>query len=164
MGKGRNRKPLDMQTGNLTVKQQEQRKEEEKIVTADHAFLYSNRYPKSLVDNEAKREYRRVKGLLKDIDLICDLDINNLVGYCNAYSGYWKATTELSQQPYTLQKESKFGIVVYTNPLVYVQKNYADEMRRFAALCGMTVDSRLKSASLKIGRQDKAINDEFGDI
>lgn len=161
---GRNLKPLAMQTGNLTVEQQEKKKEAEKLVTTSKEFLSSNKYPKSLTDSLAKKEYRRVKRLLQEIDLIGDLDVNNLVGYCNAFSGYHATTMLLKEEEYSLVKDTKYGPVKYINPLVLVQKNYAEEMRKFAALCGMTVDSRLKAATTKVDQEDREINGRFGAI
>ena len=45
-----------------------------------------------------------------------------------------------------------------------VQKKYAEEMRKFASLCGMTIDSRLKAAAMKVEKVKDEIKDEFGDI
>ena len=50
------------------------------------------------------------------------------------------------------------------NPLIKIQKNYAEEMRKFAGLVGLTIDSRLKIATTKAEKQDSKIIDEFGDI
>ena len=50
------------------------------------------------------------------------------------------------------------------NPLIVVQKKYAEEMRKFASLCGMTIDSRLKAATMKVDKIEDEIEDEFGDI
>lgn len=45
-----------------------------------------------------------------------------------------------------------------------IQKKYAEEMRKFASLCGLTIDSRLKAATIKIDKVENEIEDEFGDI
>ena len=41
---------------------------------------------------------------------------------------------------------------------------YSDEMRKYASLLGLSIDSRLKLASLKGKKKNDEINDEFGDI
>ena len=50
------------------------------------------------------------------------------------------------------------------NNFFMVQKKYAEEMRRFASMCGLTIDSRLKAASARMDRIEDEIADEFGDI
>ena len=50
------------------------------------------------------------------------------------------------------------------NPLLSVQKEYAEEMRKFAALCGMTVDARLKAAVVKVDEKNMQIEEQFGEI
>lgn len=43
-------------------------------------------------------------------------------------------------------------------------KGYAEEMRRFAALCGLTIDSRLKAGTVKANKQQEEIENRFGAI
>ena len=45
-----------------------------------------------------------------------------------------------------------------------LQKMYSEEMRKFASMCGLTIDSRLKAATIAREGIDNEINDEFGDI
>ena len=162
---GRNRKPSDLQTGNLTVLQQDQRKREEaRATTSKHKLLAPRALPDGLVDEIAVNEYKRVRKLLKEIDVICDLDLYNLVAYCNAYSGLRKVTEQMHDQPYVLEKETQYGTTYYKNPLLNVQKDYSDEMLKFAKQCGMTIDSRLKAASLKTTKEEDVIETRFGAI
>ena len=53
---------------------------------------------------------------------------------------------------------------VKEHPLINIQKKYAEEMRKFASLVGLTIDSRLKAAVVKKGQYDDTIHSEFGDI
>ena len=48
--------------------------------------------------------------------------------------------------------------------MVDIQKNYAEEMRRFAALCGLTIDARLKAAAIKTDKTQEEITRKFGNI
>ena len=48
--------------------------------------------------------------------------------------------------------------------MVDIQKGYAEEMRRFAALCGLTIDSRLKAGTVKANKQQEEIENRFGAI
>ena len=90
--------------------------------------------------------------------MLGDLDANNLAGYCNAFANYLKASEELETLLISGEKGS------YENPLISVQIKYAKEMREFARLCGLSIDSRLKFAAVKFNNIDNNINDEFGGI
>ena len=54
--------------------------------------------------------------------------------------------------------------VLVKNPLCELQKMYSEEMRKFAAMCGLTIDSRLKAATVAREEIDTDISEEFGDI
>ena len=50
------------------------------------------------------------------------------------------------------------------NPLLSAQIKCGIEMRKFADICGLTINSRLKAAATKQKEQADTIKDEFGDI
>lgn len=78
---------------------------------------------------------------------------------------YRKATKDLSKSDLIVKKTSASGTEYNVeNPLIMIQKKYAEEMRKFASLCGLTIDSRLKAATIKIDKVENEIEDEFGDI
>ncbi len=158
----RQRKPKEMQKGNLTVLQQEKKRLEEEYVRTGKNQL--NTPPIWLIDEIAKKEYKRIVKELKQIDMIGNLDLNNLGAYCNAFSNYIHATEQLNGQDFYIERETRTGVIIVKNPLVDIQTNYANEMRRFASLCGMTIDSRLKVASTKINKEQEDINKKFGGI
>ena len=157
---GRSRKSLDIQTGNLTVATRQKREAEEKSVTTDKKQLKTA--PKWLVDDVAKKEWRRIIKELEKIDIVGNLDRNNLAGYCNAFANYLKVTELLNGQDYCIERETRTGTIIVKNPLVDIQKSYAEEMRRFAALCGMTMDARLKAAAVRTGREQEELEEKFG--
>lgn len=159
---GKSRKPLAMQRGNLTVVNIERRKIEEDSVKQDRDQLV--RPPSWLIDDVAKKEWRRIVKELKKINLIGNLDRNNLGGYCNAFANYIKATDILKDQAYYIDRETRTGVIVVKNPMVDIQKSYAEEMRRFASLCGLTIDARLKAASVKADKTYDDISRKFGNI
>lgn len=158
----RNRKPLAMQKGNLTILQQVNKEHEEQLVTTGNDQL--NRAPSWLIDNVAKKEFKRIVKELSGINVIGNLDLNNLGSYCNAYSMYIKTTKELADQPLTLERHTQAGTIIVENPLINIQKKYAEEMRKFAATCGLTIDSRLKAATTKTTKTSQEIEARFGNI
>lgn len=159
---GRPRKPIETQRGNLTVYTMQNRAKEEQDATTGKNQL--KRPPDWLIDDVAKKEWRRIVKELEKINLVGNLDRNNLGGYCNAFANYVKATNILKEQTYYIDRETRNGIIVVKNPMVDIQKGYAEEMRRFAALCGLTIDSRLKAAATRTSKTQTSIEDKFGVI
>lgn len=159
---GRGRKPVEMQKGNITVIDGRKRKTEEDSVTVGKDQI--EKPPAWLIDNVAKKEWRRLVKEMDKIDIIGNLDRNNLAGYCNAFSNYQKATKELKDAPLCVEKATRTGIVVVKNPIIDIQRLYADEMRKFASLCGLTIDSRLKAAVTKTRKTEESVKEKFGGI
>lgn len=157
---GRSRKPADMQKGHVIKINEYQRKQEEEMVTVGKNQI--QRAPSFLVDNVAKNEWKRLTKELESIEIIGNLDRNNLAAYCNAFSKYVKVTKELAEAPFLVDKETRYGKMKVQNPLIGIQKNYAEEMRRFAALCGLTIDSRLKAANIKTKKSEDELEEKFG--
>lgn len=160
---GRARKPVDMQTKHLTAEEKlnAQRTEESVIVGREQL----EKPPTWLIDGTAKKEFNRIVTEFEKINIVGNLDLNNIAGYCNAYSMYRKTTKELKGAELLVEAQMPNG--TYTlkeNPLIKIQKNYAEEMRKFASLCGLTIDSRLKAGTSKVSKENEYITDEFGDI
>lgn len=167
---GRARKPLEMQKGNLTVEQQEQKRQAEALVTVGREQLAKP--PSWLMDKVAKAEFKRIVREFDKVDVVGNLDLNNIAGYCNAYAMYRKVTKRLEDTEIVitvpdLDSDSPREVPVM-NPLyrdlVKNQRDYADEMRKFAALCGLTIDSRLKVGTVQTTQQNQEIEEIFGDI
>ena len=158
----RNRKPLELQSKHLTNAEKLQKEEEEDLLVLGKEQLQDP--PDWLINDVAINEFKRIVKEIDKIDVIGNLDINNLGGYCNSYALYLKSTEELKGKSLIVRKMTKNGPMTIKNPLIEIQKNYADEMRKFASLCGMTIDSRLKVATIKTTQQQEDIVDEFGDI
>jgi len=159
----RPKKMLSMQEGNLTKEQQEEKRLQEEIISTGSEQLQEP--PKWLRDNVAKKEWRRLVEQFKTLGVISNLDLNNLGAYCNSYSSYLEATKELKGQPLTMEYTNKGGATnIIENPLIKIQMKYSDEMRKYSSLLGLTIDSRLKLATIKLTETKKEIVDEFGDI
>ena len=146
MARGRPKKPLELQSGNLTKEIQETKElEEQEIRNLNKNQLAKP--PTWLRDLTAKKEWKRLNKELEEISVICNLDYNNLGAYCNAYSFYVQATKELDKEP-----------------LIRIQLKYSEEMKKFASLLGLTIDSRLKIATIKNQNNQNDLVDDFGDI
>lgn len=153
---GRTRKQMSEQKGHLTKAQQTKRYTEQELVRTDNQYF--SKPPPWLTDETAVKEYKRLVKAMEKMDMLGDLDANNFACYCNAYSNYLKATGQLDSLILTGEKGG------YENPLIAVQIKYAKEMRDFARLCGLSIDSRLKFAAVKLDEITEGIDGEFGDI
>ena len=160
----RKQKKLELMEGHLTQDQKIEKEQKEAAVEAPSEKL-KGRAPKWLRDTVAVEEWKRLKKMLLEIGIINDLDYNNLGAYCNAFSFYIQATKELEDEELLKEYTNKSGATnEIRNPRIDLQIKYAEEMRKFAALLGLTVDSRLKIAGLTVQKQQDKITDEFGDI
>ena len=151
------------ETSNLTKEQKEQKKKEEQLATTGSEQL--NKPPAWLRDVVAKKEWNRLLEQLKKIGVIGNLDYNDLGAYCNSFSSYLEITNKMKGEPFVIEYTNKMGKTnIIQNPYITAQLKYSEEMRKFASLLGITIDSRLKMASLKISTEKNKIEDEFGEI
>ena len=158
---GAARKVLSLQSGNWKKDElQKKQLEEEAVIVASDQL---KKPPAWLRDGVAKKEWIRLVEIMEDIKIIGNLDFNALGAYCNAFSSYVEATKELKGQPLIVDKITKFGVQRVQNPLLRVQQDATDEMKKASSQIGIDVNSRLKLAHIK--RQSTPDNgNEFGDI
>lgn len=151
------KKPMALHTSHHTKAELAVMEEENQVATCSRSCL-EGKPPKELIDTKAKAEWKRIAAILQDMEIIGDLDKYALIGYCNAYSLYNKITEELSKQPFLLETEKGRS----TNPLINVQDRFAKQMRDFAVKAGISVNTRLTLASVKVKKDDDEIANEFG--
>ena len=159
----RPRKPLEMQEGDLTRERQEEKKLEQEIIQIGSEQL--KKYPSWLRDSLAKKEWKRLNEQFEELGMISNLDYNNIGAYCNAFSSFIEITNEMKDKPFVIEHTNKMGFTnEIANPLIQLQMKYSDEMRKYSSLLGLTIDSRLKIASLKLEKAKNGIDEEFGDL
>lgn len=150
---GRTRIPLSEQKGDLTKERQERRKAEQALVKTQKNYI--KKAPVWL-SKRAKKEYKRLLDNIKDMDMLGDLDANNLACYCNAFDKYLIAEEDVSERGTIIEGRE--------NPSILLQIKFAKEMREFGKQCGLSIDSRLKFAAVKLKETEDEITDKFGDI
>lgn len=158
----KSRKTLDETTKHLTKAEIAEKEDAEESIIIGNEQLQEP--PEWLIDEVAIKEWYRIINETNKINIVGNLDLNNLAGYCNSYALYRKCTERLNVEPLTMKKIASGVVIKVKNPLVDVQISYASEMRKFASLCGMTIDSRLKAAVVNVNKTQEEITDEFGDI
>lgn len=155
-------KANELKTGHYTKEQQVKQELIEQELKQDEVEL---RCPSWVKDKVAKAEFKRLSKELKEIGIISTLDLNSLTSYCIAYSKYRQAVEEMNGQPLTVPYFNKNGTsTIVPNPLIKIQKMYSDEMKKWASCLGLTIDSRLKCATLKVEKAQDEVGDSFGDI
>lgn len=158
------KKPIATQTKHRSVAEKIDMQMAEDLVKTKSDQIITP--PPWLNSQVATDEWNRVIPQLLEIDIVGNLDLEAIVGYCNAFSNYQKAITALEQQGLLIVKEDEETGFSYVkeNPLNNLALKWGTEMRRFADLCGLTVNSRIKSGQSKVDKQKEKIADEFGDI
>jgi len=158
------RKTVAQTSRHMTVAEQEEKKFAENLisnVSTDEIIR-----PPSWLNKVAKKEWNRIVPQLLQIDIVGNLDLANVAGYCNAFAVYKEATENLNKGSLVIETEDeKTGaIFIKENPYLKAQTTAAVEMRKFADLCGMTISSRLKAADTKLKVASNTIEEKFGDI
>ena len=162
---GRPRKLLAGHSENscLTKEQQEEKKQQEELIKTGAERL--DKPPDWLRDTVAKKEWKTLLEEFKKLGIIGNLDYNNLGAYCNAFSSFIEITKKLKGQPFVVVHTNKLGAKnLVQNPFIATQLKYSEEMRKFASLLGLTIDSRLKIAGVKLEKEKNKIESEFGEI
>lgn len=147
------RKSLEAQTKHLTQEEKKIKQLEEELVFVGNDQLENP--PEWLVNENAVNEWVRLVEQFNKKSMISNLDYNNLGAYCNAFARYTSIVKNL---------KTDVMIVEDVNPLVNLELKYSDEMKRYGALLGLTMESRLKVGSGIKTTSDEKLNKEFGDI
>lgn len=151
---GRPRKLLENSTGDLTVERKMQKVAEEELISEESRELL-NEIPAELRDKLARDTWQRILPDLLKKKTTCNLDRDNMICYCNAWSQYLECCRKL--------KRNKRNDV-YQSMWLSRQRCALAEQRRYSALLGMDVNSRLKAATIAISQEDDQIRGMFGDI
>lgn len=147
------RKSLEVQTKHLTQEERKIKQLEEKAVFVGNEQL--ERPPDWLVNDSAVNEWIRLVEQFSKKSMISNLDYNNLGAYCNAFARYINIVKRLGTKVLLGREPS---------PLVLLELKYSDEMKRYGALLGLTMESRLKTGNRLVTTTEEKIHDEFGDV
>lgn len=154
------RKPMALHTGHHTKAELETMKKENDAATGSRN-CFTGSPPKELIDADARKEWKRITAILEPLQIVGDIDLYALVGYCNSRSLYQKTTKELASQPSVIETEK--GPV--KNPLIAIQNLYADQMMKFASKAGLAISTRLQAGALKVQNPEPdEITQRFGDF
>ena len=160
---GRNKKNSENLLGHRTELEQKKQEMVEQEMEGLKGDKESILKPPSYLPADAKKEWKRIVPLLKQMNLGI-LDKANIEGYCISYALYLKASKELAKEPLLITKMVKGVATQIENPLISTQKKYGDEVRKFGSLIGITPNSRYQICTNKVDKTQSNIDEEFGDI
>lgn len=132
----------------------------------------NNIKPPSWLDKVAKKEFKRIAELLKEVDIITEADISMLAAYCNAYSQYISITKVIEEDGLMVHKDgfdedgNPIELIGEEHPLLKRQKNFFDQMKSAANDFGLTPSARAKLAITKTQeiREKTAAEKEFDNV
>ena len=104
-------------------------------------------YVPRFLNDDGKREWRRIVGLLMDLGLYTDLDRAALAMYCQAYGRWVQVERELAKEDLILTG-AEGGL--YQNPKLHVANKAWEQQRKILAEFGLTPSSRSR-LQLKAG-------------
>lgn len=112
-----------------------------------------NEEPPELRDKYAKETWQRIMPDLIAESPTCNLDRDNIICYCNAWSQYLEACRKLKRNK---RNDS------YQDMWLQRQRYALAEQRRYGKLCGMDASSRLRNAEAKLKAEDEELEAAFG--
>lgn len=150
----RPRKLLKNSTGDLT-EQRRIRKEAEEAKLFGMPRDLLEEQPPELRDKTARDTWDRIMPDILREETTCNLDRDNVISYCNA----WSETVE-AQRRLKRNKTDEDYQELWRRRL----KDARAECRRYSRLIGMDLSSRLQRASVKVDAEDDQITAMFGGI
>ena len=101
------------------------------------------------IDEVALAKFEELVEELKEVDVIANVDVDLLGGYCTSYSGYVRATKMLMMQYLVEEQENKLGAITKMQyPYIKVLHSYLDRMIKIASLFGLSPADRTRIAHL----------------
>jgi len=104
----------------------------------------------SWLDNEAKKEWRRLTKQLENLGLLTNVDMTAFAGYCQAYARWKEAEEFISKHGTIVKTPSGYWQQV---PQVSIAQTYLKIMNKLCEQFGLTPSARSRIVS-DVGRQD----------
>lgn len=158
----RQRKILQLQTGDLRKSVRERREYEESLIKSDGMDL--DDVPATEFINEtARKEYDRVLWRLREeVGIIGNLNKSDLLTYANGYGKYMDCVKQYRKKDFQLVIETNSG--PKANPVLRMMDEAQRCMGEAARRLGMTVDGQLKTAKAKADKEEADMEKVFGAI
>lgn len=138
----RPRKPTKLRTGNMTKEEKRKRQKQEEKLRLSNGDLFT---VPDFLDNDAKREFKRVVKGLDELEVADNLDFAILAIYADAFSQYIKMTKAINKHGAVTDYTNAAGVTNKTmSAYVQVQQKYIDTIMKCSSKLGLAVSDRLK--------------------
>ena len=150
----RPRKIAAEQSKHLTAVEKAKKERETELALGDATLI--RRPPKKLLlDDAAAEKWKYVVRVKRAEKTLSNADFDNLVVYCNAWSNYLKSV-ELQHQ---MGAEPDLILAA-----LRIEKQATDLLYKYGARLGLDLNSRLKTAAVKVEKEQDAVEIQFGGI
>lgn len=144
--------PVEFNKKRFTIAEREKRLAAEQALQARSDKI---RCP-SWLDDDAKKEWRRLVHELKEIGLLTNLDQSSLAICCDCYSKYMAATNKINDTMLVGVHTNKHGAKnLVVNPYVMVAQKYADMYKKYCVEIGLTPNARMRMTTAAQAEPEK---------
>ncbi len=150
----RPRKIAAEQSKHLTAAERAKKERETELAYGDATLI--RRAPKGLlIDEVAIEKWKYVTKVKRAEKTLSNADFDNLVVYCNAWSNYMKSIE--------IQKQMGGDTDLILTAL-RMEKQATDLLYKYGARLGLDLNSRLKTAAVKVEKEQAEVESQFGGI
>jgi len=143
----------------LTKTEIEKRKAEEEEIKK----LKSEFHAPSHMKGHARKIFNYIKNNLSDLELLANVDKYGLCILAESIAKYIEISERLRDEDYLVEHTNKKGYTnTHVNPLVRIQNNYADQIKRYSSEFGLTPAARLKIISVNTKESIDEFENDFG--
>lgn len=108
----------------------------------------------SWLNDEARKEWRRIVPELHELGLLSVLDVAALAAYCQSYARYAEAEAFLTEHGATEQRVGKFDTMTVLRAEVYLSKIQLSFIRQLCSEFGLSPSSRARMILPKEKEED----------
>ena len=122
--------------------------------------------PPTWLSKDGKSIFRKITKELEAVDILATIDIYNLAVLSNAIEKYIEATRKLNCDDLTVEHVNKRGFTTtQKNPLINIQIQYADVIKKLGSEFGLSPAARLKiiQEESELDEDEAQFKEDFGD-
>lgn len=122
--------------------------------------------PPTWLSKDGKSIFRKITKELEAVDILANIDIYNLAVLANAIEKYIEATRKLNCDDLTVEHVNKRGFTTtQKNPLINIQIQYADVIKKLGSEFGLSPAARLKiiEEESELDEDEAQFKEDFGD-
>lgn len=123
--------------------------------------------PPTWLSKDGKSIFKKIVKELEVIDILANIDNYNLAVLANSIEKYIECTRKLNCDELTVTHINKRGFeTTQKNPLISIQIQYADVIKKLGAEFGLSPAARLKiiQEAEDVDEEEKEFNKDFGNV